>query len=333
MKLFITGGAGFIGSHVVLDAIEKGYEVVNLDALTYAANLENLKSIGNHVFKSPLSKGDLGGFSTKEISFPDKNYKFIKGDIRDKDLLKKLFEDEKFDAIIHLAAETHVDFSITNPSIFIETNIVGTQNLLELALENKVKKFVHVSTDEVYGSLQKNENAFTETSILKPNSPYSASKAASDLLVRSYHKTFGLNTCITRCSNNYGPHQDASKLLPKVISNALNNQKIPIYGKGENIRDWLFVKDHTDAILTVLEKGVSGEIYNIGGNNEQSNLVIVRKILALLNKPESLIEFVSDRPGHDFRYAIDATKIKNELGWKQSQDFEKNLEETIRYFR
>lgn len=310
MKILITGGAGFIGSHVVIDALKKGYEVVNLDVLTYAANLNYLKSVENH-----------------------KNYKFIKGDICDKICLKNLFEKKKIEAVIHLAAETHVDFSISNPSIFIETNVVGTQNLLEVSQANKIKKFVHVSTDEVYGSLKNGEKKFTETSQIKPNSPYSASKASSDLLVRSYHKTFGLKTCITRCSNNYGPHQDDSKLLPKVILNAMKNQKIPLYGDGENIRDWLFVKDHSDAILTVLEKGGSGEIYNIGGNKECSNKEIIKKILTLLGKPESLIEFVPDRLGHDFRYAIDATKIKKELGWEPSQNFDKMLEKTIQWFR
>lgn len=310
MKLLITGGAGFIGSHVVLDALKKGYAVVNLDALTYASNLENLKAVENN-----------------------KNYKFIKGDIFDKAFLETLFKTENFDAVIHLAAETHVDFSISNPSIFIETNVLGTQNLLEMALKNKIKKFVHVSTDEVYGELNFEAAAFTENHNLKPNSPYSASKASSDLLVRSYYKTFGLNTCITRCSNNYGPHQDASKLLPKVILNALKEQKIPIYGKGKNIRDWLFVEDHSKAILTVLEKGIPGEIYNIGGDNEQSNIEIVRKILNILGKSESLIKFVPDRLGHDFRYAINAKKIKKELGWNPSQDFDKNLKKTIQWFQ
>lgn len=309
MKLLITGGAGFIGSHVVLDAIEKGYEVVNLDLLTYAANLEYLKPVEAH-----------------------KNYKFIKGDIRNKNFLEDLFEIEKFDAVIHLAAESHVDFSITNPSVFIETNVLGTEYLLECAHKFGIKKFVHVSTDEVYGELGLTDPGFTENHQIQPNSPYSASKAASDLLVRAFVETFGLNACITRCSNNYGPHQDLSKLLPKVISNALNNKKIPVYGAGEQIRDWLFVKNHSDAILSVLEKGKKGEVYNIGGNNEQTNIDIIKKILKILGKPESLIEFVADRPGHDFRYAIDSSKIKKELGWEAEQNFEILLAETIEFY-
>ncbi len=309
-KLLITGGAGFIGSHVVLDAIAKGYEVVNLDLLTYAANLNYLKPVENH-----------------------KNYKFVKGDIRDKKFLKKLFQTENFDAVIHLAAESHVDFSITNPSIFIETNVLGTEYLLEQAHKFKVKKFIHVSTDEVYGELKINEPAFDENHALKPNSPYSASKTSSDLLVRAFVETFGLNACITRCSNNYGPHQDTSKLLPKVITNALNNKKIPIYGEGLQIRDWLFVKNHSDAILTVLEKGKKGEIYNIGGNNEQKNIDIVRKILKKLGKGDELLEYVDDRLGHDFRYAIDSTKIEKELGWVADQDFDKMLEKTIKFYK
>lgn len=310
MKLLITGGAGFIGSHVVLDAIKKGHEVVNLDLLTYAANLDYLKPVEDNVL-----------------------YKFVKGDIRDKKFLETLFGSEKFDAVIHLAAESHVDFSITNPSVFIETNVLGTEYLLECAHKFGIKKFVHVSTDEVYGELEIGDPGFTEAHHLKPNSPYSSSKAASDLLVRAFVETFGLNACITRCSNNYGPHQDTSKLLPKVITNALNDKAIPIYGKGEQIRDWLFVKNHSHAILTVLEKGAKGEVYNIGGNNEQANIDIVKKILGLLGKPESLIEFVADRPGHDFRYAIDSEKIKQELDWEADQDFDKMLEETIQFYK
>ncbi len=310
MKLLITGGAGFIGSHVVLDAIEAGHEVVNLDLLTYAANLEYLKPVENNP-----------------------RYKFVKGDIRDKSFLETLFETEKFDAVIHLAAESHVDLSITNPSIFIETNVLGTEYLLESAHKFKVGKFIHVSTDEVYGELELDEPGFTEDHALKPNSPYSASKTSSDLLVRAFVETFGLNACITRCSNNYGPHQDTSKLLPKVITNALMDKKIPIYGEGLQIRDWLFVKNHSAAILTVLEKGKKGEIYNIGGNNEQTNIDIVRKILKKLGKSDDLLEYVEDRLGHDFRYAIDSSKIKRELGWVADQDFDKMLDETIEFYK
>ncbi|MDH3324484.1 MAG: dTDP-glucose 4,6-dehydratase [Candidatus Peregrinibacteria bacterium] len=309
-KILITGGAGFIGSHVVVDAIAKGYEVVNLDLLTYAANLDYLKPVEN-----------------------DPKYKFVKGDIRDKKFLENLFETEKFDSVIHLAAESHVDFSITNPSIFIETNVLGTEYLLECAHKFEVKKFVHVSTDEVYGELELEAPGFTEDHALRPNSPYSASKTSSDLLVRAFVETFGLNACITRCSNNYGPHQDTSKLLPKVITNALADKKIPIYGKGDQIRDWLFVKNHSNAILTVLEKGQKGEIYNIGGNNEQRNIDIVKKILKILGKSEDLLEFVEDRLGHDFRYAIDSSKIKKDLGWEADQDFDTMLLETIRFYQ
>lgn len=308
-KILVTGGAGFIGSHVAIEGIEKGYDIVNLDALTYAADLANLQSVED-----------------------TKNYKFIKGDIRDKKFLENLFAEENFDAVIHLAAESHVDLSIKNPEIFVETNVMGTQYLLDLSLKNNISKFVHVSTDEVYGELEMDEAAFTEITTIKPNSPYSSSKAGSDLLVRAYTETFGLNTCITRCSNNYGPHQDLTKLLPKVITNALQDKKIPVYGKGENIRDWLFVQDHARAIWTVFEKGEKGEVYNIGGNNEQKNIKIVKKILGILGKSEDLIEFVTDRPGHDFRYAINAEKIRRELGWEPRQDFDKMLQETIEFY-
>ena len=309
-KLLITGGAGFIGSHCVIEAVSRGYEVVNLDALTYAADLEHLKSVEEK-----------------------KNYRFAKGDIRDREFLKKLFQKEKFDCVLHLAAESHVDFSIVNPNLFVETNVLGSANLLECSKNFEVKKFVQVSTDEVYGSLAKTDKPFTENSPIRPNSPYSASKAGADFLVRSYVETFGLPACVTRCSNNFGPHQDSSKLIPVVIGKALSNKKIPIYGKGENVRDWLFVHDHVSALFTVLEKGKKGEIYNVGGNNEKRNIDLVKQILKLLKKPESLIEFVTDRKGHDLRYAIDSSKIKKELGWKTTKDFNKALEETISYYR
>ncbi|MBT4936509.1 dTDP-glucose 4,6-dehydratase [Candidatus Peregrinibacteria bacterium] len=308
-KLFITGGAGFIGSHIVLDALEKGYEVWNIDVLNYASNLSNLDSVKSHP-----------------------SYHFIKGDICNKDLLDEVFHKESFDFVIHLAAETHVDRSITGPEVFVKTNVLGTQNLLECVRKYKTEKFVHVSTDEVYGDLSLTEKAFTESSFIKPNSPYSASKAASDLLVRSYIKTYGIDACITRCSNNYGPHQDMSKLIPVIISKAQKNEKIPIYGDGQNIRDWLYVKDHVSAIFKILEKGVSGEVYNIGGDNEQKNIDLVKMVLAIMGKSEDLIEFVNDRPGHDYRYAIDSSKIQNELGWKSQQGFKKLLEETICYY-
>ncbi len=308
-KLLITGGAGFIGSHFTIEAVSRGYDVYNLDALTYASNLENLKIIEN-----------------------EPNYHFIKEDIRNSEFIKEFFSKENFGMVAHLAAETHVDISIKNPKIFIETNVLGTQNILENAKNYGIKRFLHVSTDEVYGELSKDDYAFTEEHALKPNSPYSASKTASDLLVRSYVKTFDLPAVITRCSNNYGPHQDLSKLIPVIIKKALKNEKIPIYGIGENIRDWLFVKDHVSALFKVLENGKKGEVYNIGGNNEQSNLKIVKNVLKILGKGEELIEFVKDRPGHDFRYAINAEKIKKELGWTPNQDFEKMLKETVEWY-
>lgn len=309
-KILITGGAGFIGSHTVIEAVARGFEVWNLDALTYAANLQNLASVEN-----------------------SKNYHFVHGDIRDLILIQKLFKECKFDAVMHLAAESHVDLSIKNPQIFVETNVLGTQHLLEASRDFGVKRFLHVSTDEVYGELEINEESFTEKTCIKPNSPYSASKAGSDLLVRSYVETFGLDACITRCSNNYGPHQDSSKLIPVVIGKALKDEKIPVYGTGENIRDWLFVHDHVQALFTVLEKGQKGEVYNIGGNNEQRNIDLVKRILGILKKPESLIEFVTDRPGHDFRYAINSSKIQKELGWKPQQDFDTLLLETIDWYK
>ena len=308
-KICITGGAGFIGSHVVIDALKRGYEVWNIDVLNYAANLEYLQSVQNN---------DL--------------YHFIKGDICDMSLLDELFQKESFDYVMHLAAETHVDRSLTDPSVFIKTNILGTYNVLECSKKYKVQKMIHVSTDEVYGDLTLTEAPFTEESYIQPNSPYSASKASSDLLVRSYVQSYGLNACITRCSNNYGPHQDFSKLIPLVVSYAYNNKKIPIYGKGDNIRDWLYVKDHVSALFTVLEKGENGEVYNIGGNNEKTNMNIVRMILKYMNKSEDLISFVKDRPGHDYRYAINSSKILKKLQWKASQDFNIFLQETIQYY-
>lgn len=308
-KLLVTGGAGFIGSHFVIEAVKKGYQVYNLDALTYAANLNYLKTVDSA-----------------------KNYHFINGDIREDKFILKLFLEHKFDYVAHLAAESHVDKSISDPNIFVETNVLGTHNLLVAARETGVKRFLHVSTDEVYGHLQLGDLEFTEDHPIKPNSPYSASKASSDLLVRSYIKTYDFPALITRCSNNYGPHQDLSKLIPVVISKALKSEKIPVYGKGLNIRDWLYVKDHVSALFRVLEEGTLGEIYNIGGNNEMTNLDLVKIILDKLQRPYSLIEFVRDRPGHDFRYAINANKIKSELNWEPNEDFHALLEETINWY-
>ncbi len=310
MKILITGGAGFIGSNFIHYVIQKypDYEIINLDKLTYAGNLENLKEIENNP-----------------------NYHFIKGDICDRKLVTSIVENFKIQVIINFAAESHVDRSIMGADVFIQTNVVGTQTLLEVAREKKIEKFVQISTDEVYGSLDAN-GKFKEDTPLHPNSPYSASKASADLLALAYHHTFGTPVIITRCSNNYGPYQFPEKLIPLMIINALNNKPLPIYGDGRNIRDWIFVKDHCEAILTVLENGKIGEIYNIGAENEKTNIEIVKLILKELNKDESLITFVKDRPGHDKRYAIDANKIKTQLGWKPKHTFETALKATINWY-
>jgi len=309
MKLLVTGGAGFIGSNFIYYMLKKypGYQLINLDKLTYAGNLENLKGVEGN---------------------PD--YKFVKGDITDVKLVDDLVG-QGVDAIINFAAESHVDRSIEDPAVFVKTNIEGTQILLETARKHQVKKFLQVSTDEVYGSLGAT-GYFTETTPLAPNSPYSASKAGADLLVRAYHETFGLSVNITRCSNNYGPYQFPEKLIPLMVSNALHDQPLPVYGDGLNVRDWLHVEDHCSAIDLVLHKGAVGEVYNVGGNNEKTNIEIVKAILAHLGKPESLIKYVKDRPGHDRRYAIDATKIKTDLGWIPKYNFAKGIAETIDWY-
>ncbi|NRF96232.1 dTDP-glucose 4,6-dehydratase [Paenibacillus frigoriresistens] len=309
MKLIITGGAGFIGSNFVHYMLDRypSYEIINLDALTYAGNLENLMSI-------------------QESS----QHTFVKGDITNAELVNSLF-DQGIDTVVHFAAESHVDRSILEPDVFVKTNVLGTQVLLEAARNYAVKKFVHVSTDEVYGTLGET-GLFTEETPLSPNSPYSASKAGSDLLVRAYHETFGLPVNITRCSNNYGPYQFPEKLIPLMIANALSDKALPVYGDGLNIRDWLYVEDHCSAIDLVLHKGINGEVYNIGGNNERTNIQIIQTILRELGKPESLMQFVKDRPGHDRRYGIDATKITEELGWKPKHNFETGIHETIRWY-
>ncbi|MHA1268794.1 MAG: dTDP-glucose 4,6-dehydratase [Candidatus Helarchaeota archaeon] len=308
MKILITGGAGFIGSNFIHYIInEKSeYEIINLDLLTYAGNLDNLKDI-----------------EKKE------NYKFIKGDITDFETVNKIMK--QVDFVINFAAESHVDRSIKNPDIFVRTNVQGTQILLESARINEVKKFIQISTDEVYGTLGPT-GFFTETSPLLPNSPYSASKAAADLIIRSYFKTYGLPVAITRCSNNYGPYQYPEKFIPVIINRAIRNKSIPVYGDGTNIRDWIYVIDHCSGILAVLERGKDGEIYNIGCNNEIRNIDLVKMILELMGKPESLIQFVKDRPAHDKRYAIDATKIKKELNWRPKFDFQKGIEQTINWY-
>lgn len=322
-NILITGGAGFIGSHVVRLMVNKypQYHIVNLDALTYAGNLENLTDIE---YKT--------------------NYEFVKGDITDAKLVSRLFATHRFDGVIHLAAESHVDRSISNPLEFINTNILGTVNLLNAArMEWKDvmdgKRFYHISTDEVYGSLGET-GLFTETTPYDPRSPYSASKASSDHLVRAYFHTYGLPVVISNCSNNYGPNQFPEKLLPLAINNILNNKPIPVYGKGENIRDWLYVEDHAAAIDTIFHKGKLGETYNIGGINEWKNIDLIHLLCKVMDKAlgrtpgasEQLITFVKDRAGHDQRYAIDSSKLMHELGWKPSLQFEEGLEKTVSWY-
>ncbi|OUM90027.1 dTDP-glucose 4,6-dehydratase [Parageobacillus thermoglucosidasius] len=310
MNLLVTGGAGFIGSNFVRYMLEKypTYKVVNYDLLTYAGNLENLKDVENHP-----------------------NYTFVKGDINNRELVDYLVKTHEIDVIVNFAAESHVDRSITDPDIFVKTNVLGTQALLDVAKANNIKKYVQISTDEVYGTLGET-GYFTEETPLAPNSPYSASKAGGDLLVRAYHETYGLNVNITRCSNNYGPYHFPEKLIPLMITNALEGKELPIYGDGQNIRDWLHVKDHCAAIDLVIHKGRPGEVYNIGGHNERTNNEIVHLIVEKLGVSKDLIKYVADRPGHDRRYAIDPTKIMNELGWKPEYTFEKGIEETIRWY-
>lgn len=307
-KILITGGAGFIGSNFVKYINDKypDYEIVNFDLLTYCGNLENLKG----------------------IEFND-NYTFVKGNISDKDLVSDTIKD--CDYVVNFAAESHVDRSIKDPEIFIKSNVLGTQVLLNAALNEGIEKYVQISTDEVYGSLGQT-GYFTEKTPLQPNSPYSASKASGDLITRAYYQTFEMPVNITRCSNNYGPYQFPEKLIPLMISNAIENKDLPVYGDGKNIRDWLHVYDHCTAIDLVLHDGKPGEVYNIGGNNEKENIEIVKLILDYLDKDESLIKFVDDRLGHDRRYAIDSTKIQEELGWKPKYTFETGIKETIQWY-
>jgi dTDP-glucose 4,6-dehydratase len=306
--VLVTGGAGFIGSNFLRYMVNKypNYDFINLDALTYCGNLENLKDI------------------------EDKdNYSFVKGNVCDTELVNGIVEN--VDYIVHFAAESHVDRSIEDPGIFIKSNILGTQTLLDASKKNDIRKFLQVSTDEVYGSLGP-EGYFTEQTPLQANSPYSASKAGADLMVRAYHNTFDLPVNITRCSNNYGPYQFPEKLIPLMISNAIENKELPVYGDGKNIRDWLHVYDHCTGIDLVLHKGKAGEVYNIGGHNERANIDIVKLILKELDKPESLIKFVSDRLGHDRRYAIDSSKIRRDLGWRPKYTFEEGIIETIHWY-
>lgn len=309
-NILVTGGAGFIGSNFVHYMLNKhsDYRIINFDSLTYAGNLENLTAIESNP-----------------------RYVFVKGDICNKEELTNTFREYSVDTVVHFAAESHVDRSILGPAIFVQTNVLGTNVLLDVARESGVEKFLHVSTDEVYGSLGAT-GYFTEETPLHPNSPYSASKASSDLLVLAYQHTFGFPGIVTRCSNNYGPYQFPEKLIPLMIANALNNKPLPVYGDGLNVRDWLYVEDHCSALDVVLHKGVIGDVYNIGGHNEWKNIDIVKLILKDLGKSESLINYVKDRPGHDRRYAIDATKIKNELGWVPAHKFENGIQETIKWY-
>jgi dTDP-glucose 4,6-dehydratase len=309
-RLLVTGGAGFIGSNFVRMVLSEHQDcfVVNLDKLTYAGNLENLAGFENHP-----------------------NHKFIKGDICGGKLIERLIEEYKIDAIINFAAESHVDRSIAEPKIFIETNITGTLTLLEAARDRKLERFIQISTDEVYGALGP-EGKFTEQTPLSPNSPYSASKAAADHLVKAFGHTWGLRFNITRCSNNYGEYQFPEKMIPLMINNALNDKELPVYGDGLYVRDWLYVYDHCTAVWKVLMEAPPGEIYNIGGCNEKANLEVIGLILERLKKPKSLIKHVKDRPGHDRRYAIDATKIMTELGWRPSVTFELGIGKTIDWY-
>ena len=312
-KVLVTGGAGFIGSNFVIYMLEKhpDYKIVNLDKLTYAGNLENLKSVENNP-----------------------NYSFVRGDIADREFIFDLFAKEKFDVVVNFAAESHVDRSVKEPDVFVKTNVLGTQTLLDAAKEFGVKRYHQVSTDEVYGDLplDRPDLFFTENTPIHTSSPYSASKAGSDLLVMAYMRTFKLPATISRCSNNYGRFQFPEKMIPLMISRALNDEPLPVYGKGENVRDWLHVYDHCAAIDLILEKGKEGEVYNIGGHNEHANIDVVKIILKAVGKPESLIKYVTDRPGHDLRYAIDPTKIRSELGWEPKYCFETGIKETIEWY-
>ncbi len=311
-NILVTGGAGFIGSNFVKYMLGRyDYRVVNFDKLTYAGNLENLTDIEKH-----------------------KNYVFVKGDICDAEAVDKTLNEYKIDTIINFAAESHVDRSILGPKEFIVTNVIGTQTLLEAARKSGIEKYLQVSTDEVYGSLPEDrpELLFTEKTPITTNSPYSASKASADLLVNAYHHTFKMPVLTTRCSNNYGPYQFPEKLIPLMIAKALDGEKLPVYGDGKNVRDWLYVEDHCSAICEVLHRGKTGEVYNIGGNNEWYNIDIVKIILKLLGKSEGQINYVKDRPGHDRRYAIDSSKIMSELGWKPAYQFDGGIEKTIKWY-
>ena len=313
MKVLVTGGAGFIGGNFVHHMVNKypDYQIVNLDLLTYAGNLETLKPVEDKP-----------------------NYKFVKGDIADEAFIMDLFEKEKFDVVVNFAAESHVDRSIEDPGIFVQTNVMGTRVLLDASRKFGVKRYHQVSTDEVYGDLplDRPDLFFTENTPIHTSSPYSASKASADLFVLAYHRTFGTPVTVSRCSNNYGPYHFPEKLIPLMISRALADEELPVYGNGENVRDWLHVSDHCEAIDLIIHKGKVGEVYNIGGHNERTNLQVVQTILKALDKPESLIKYVKDRPGHDRRYAIDPTKIETELGWKPKYTFDTGIPMTIQWY-
>lgn len=313
MKILVTGGAGFIGGNFVHYMVNKypQDEIVNLDLLTYAGNLETLKPVEDKP-----------------------NYKFVHGDIADREFIMELFAKEKFDVVCNFAAETHVDRSVNDPGVFVRSNVMGTQVLLDAAKEYGVTRYHQVSTDEVYGDLplDRPDLMFTEETPIHTSSPYSASKAGADLLVLAYYRTFGLPVTISRCSNNYGPYHFPEKLIPLMISRALADEELPVYGNGENVRDWLYVEDHCSAIDLIIRNGKVGEVYNIGGHNEKTNLEVVKTVLKALGKPESLIKFVTDRPGHDRRYAIDPTKLETELGWKPKHNFETGIQATIQWY-
>ncbi len=313
MKIIVTGGAGFIGGNFVHYMINKypDYKIICLDKLTYAGNLETLEPV-----------------------MDNKGFRFVKGDIADRDFVYKLFEDEKPDMVVNFAAESHVDRSITDPGIFLQTNVIGTGVLLDACRIYGIKRYHQVSTDEVYGDLplDRPDLFFTETTPLHTSSPYSASKASADLLVLAYHRTFKLPVTISRCSNNYGPYHFPEKLIPLMIANCLNDKPLPVYGKGENVRDWLYVEDHCRAIDMIIHDGREGEVYNIGGHNERTNLQVVETIIDALGKSRDLIQYVTDRPGHDMRYAIDPTKIHDELGWEPTTRFDDGIKKTIDWY-
>ena len=313
MKIIVTGGAGFIGGNFVHHMVNKypEYQIINLDLLTYAGNLETLKPVEDKP-----------------------NYKFVHGDIADRDFVFKLFEEEKPDIVVNFAAESHVDRSITDPEAFVRTNVMGTTTLLDACRTYGIKRYHQVSTDEVYGDLplDRPDLFFTETTPLHTSSPYSSSKASADLFVLAYHRTYGLPVTVSRCSNNYGPYHFPEKLIPLMIANALADKPLPVYGEGLNVRDWLYVEDHCKAIDLIIHKGRVGEVYNVGGHNEKQNIEIVKIICKELGKPESLITHVGDRKGHDMRYAIDPTKIHNELGWLPETKFEDGIKKTIQWY-